>query len=161
MKLKLIELLDMKYNDCLKEGFKFVFEEEVFTFKNKCIKNKRDVCFGNCWIIENILDKEATILTPELININIDTDSENKRSVTKEDIDNILANTFIKAERYGDKTTIVKATLPNGFVIVADSSCVDHNNFDMSIGEQECMKKIEDKIWELEGYRLQCEISED
>lgn len=161
MKLKLIELLDMKYNNYLKEGFKFVFRDSVFTLKDTEFKDKDDNFFGGLYIVECLLDEEANILTPELIDINTDSATEYKRSVTKEDIDNILANTFIKAEKYGDKTTIVKATLPNGFVIIADSSCVDPNNFDMSIGEQECMKKIEDKIWELEGYRLQCEISEE
>lgn len=161
MKIKLIELLDMKYNDCLKEGFKFVFDDYVYTLTGERMINKNGNSFGNQYIVETLLDREVTVLTPELIDINTDSATEYKRSVTKEDIDNILANTFIKAEKYGDKTTIVKATLPNGFVIIADSSCVDPNNFDMSIGEQECMKKIEDKIWELEGYRLQCEISEE
>lgn len=158
MKLKLIELLDMKYNDCLKEGFKFVFEDRVYTLEDGNMKNISGDCIGNKYIIENILEEEVSILTPELFHTKIISD---KTSVTKADIDNILANTFIKTEKYGDKTTIVKATLPNGFVIIADSSCVDPSNFDMSIGEQECMKKIEDKIWELEGYRLQCEISEE
>ena len=158
MKLKLIELLDMKYNDCLKEGFKFVFEDRVYTLEDGNMKNISGDCIGHKYIIENILEEEVSILTPELFHTKIISD---KTSVTKADIDNILANTFIKTEKYGDKTTIVKATLPNGFVIIADSSCVDPRNFDMSIGEQECMKKIEDKIWELEGYRLQCEINEE
>lgn len=158
MKLKLIELLNMKYNNYLREGFKFVFRDSVFTLKKEEIRNKSGIVLGNCCIVEDMLDEEITVLTPELIDTKI---ISNKTSVTKEDVDNILANTFIKTEKYGDKTTIVKATLPNGFVIIADSSCVDPNNFDMSIGEQECMKKIEDKIWELEGYRLQCEISEE
>ena len=158
MKLKLIDILDMKHYDCLKEGFKFVFDDYVYTLIGKRITNKNGTSFGNNYIVENVLDKEVTVLTPELID---EKNFNDKRSVTKEDVDNILANTFIKTEKYGDKTTVVKATLPNGFVIIADSSCVDPKNFDMSIGEQECMKKIEDKIWELEGYRLQCEISED
>ena len=157
MKLKIIELLDMKYNDYLKEGIKFVFEDRVYTLEDGNMKNISGDCIGHKYIIENILEEEVSILTPELVDTKIISD---KTSVTKADIDNILANTFIKTEKYGEKTTIVKATLPNGFVIIADSSCVDPNNFDMSIGEQECMKKIEDKIWELEGYRLQCEISE-
>lgn len=161
MKLKLIELLDMKYNNYLKEGFKFVFRDEVYTLKNEKFKKTNSIQLGTCYIVEDVLDEEITVLTPELIDKNIDNATEYKISVTKEDVDSILANTFIKTEKFGDKTTIVKATLPNGFVIIADSSCVDPNNFDMSIGEQECMKKIEDKIWELEGYRLQCEISEE
>lgn len=80
--------------------------------------------------------------------------------VTKQDIDQILAKTFVKVEKYGDKTTVLMATLPNDFVIVESSSCVDPANFDMSIGEQICMDKLVDKIWELEGYRLQSELSE-
>ncbi len=83
-----------------------------------------------------------------------------KNKITKEDIDLILANTFIKVEKYGDKTTVLMATLPNGFVIVESSSCVDPTNFDMKIGEQICMQKLEDKIWELEGYKLQSKLYE-
>lgn len=84
-----------------------------------------------------------------------------KNKITKEDIDLILANTFIKVEKYGDKTTVLMAILPNGFVIVESSSCVDPTNFDMKIGEQICMQKLEDKIWELEGYKLQSKLSEE
>lgn len=81
-----------------------------------------------------------------------------KNSVTKEQIDKILSETFIKVEKYGDKTTVLMATLPNGFVIVESSSCIDPKNFDMKIGEQICMEHLENKIWELEGYKLQCEM---
>lgn len=84
-----------------------------------------------------------------------------KNKITKTDIDFILANTLIKVEKYGDKTTILKATLPNGFVIVESSSCVDAENFDMAIGEQICMEKLENKIWELEGYKLQSQLNKE
>lgn len=84
-----------------------------------------------------------------------------KNKITKTDIDFILANTLIKVEKYGDKTTILKATLPNGFVIVESSSCVDAENFDMTIGEQVCMEKLENKIWELEGYKLQSQLNKE
>ena len=79
-----------------------------------------------------------------------------KNTITKQDIDNILKDTLIKVEQYGDKTTVLKATLPNNFVIVESSSCVDPANFDMKIGEEICMDKLVNKIWELEGYKLQC-----
>lgn len=78
--------------------------------------------------------------------------------VNKKDIDNILKDTLIKVEKYGDKTTILKATLPNGFVIIESSSCVDPANFDMKMGEEICMDKLVNKIWELEGYKLQSEL---
>lgn len=81
-----------------------------------------------------------------------------KNMITKEDIDNILKDTLIKVEKFGDKTVVLMATLPSGFVLVEHSSCVDPKNFDMALGEQICMRKIEDKIYELEGYRLQCNL---
>ena len=84
-----------------------------------------------------------------------------KNKITKEDIDLILANTLIKVEKYGDKTTVLMATLPNGFAIVVSSSSVDPDEFSMIMGEQICMNKLVDKIWELEGYRLQCELNKE
>lgn len=82
-------------------------------------------------------------------------------TITQERINNILKNTRIETEKYGDKTTILKATLPNGFVIVESSSCIDPNNFDMEIGSKICMERLENKIWELEGYKLQSKIVEE
>lgn len=84
-----------------------------------------------------------------------------KNSVTKETIDKILSKTLIKVEKYGDKTTVLMATLPNGFVIVKHSSCVDPANFDMKLGEQICIERLVNKIWELEGYKLQSKIYEN
>lgn len=84
-----------------------------------------------------------------------------KNLITQKDIDNILKDTLIKAEQYGDKTTVLKATLPNGFVIIESSSCIDPVNFDMKFGEQICMGKLYDKICELEGYKLQSKIMEE
>lgn len=83
-----------------------------------------------------------------------------KNSIRKEYIDKLLSNSTKDVELYGDKTTIVKVTLPNGFVIVESSSCIDPKNFDMKTGENICMKKIVDKIWELEGYQLQTVVSQ-
>ena len=84
-----------------------------------------------------------------------------KNLITKKDIDNILKDTLIKVEQYGDKTTVLKATLPNNFVIVESSSCVDPANFDMKIGEEICMDKLVNKIWEIEGYKLQSKFMEE
>ena len=84
-----------------------------------------------------------------------------KNLITKKDIDNILKDTLIKVEQYGDKTTVLKATLPNNFAIVESSSCVDPANFDMKIGEEICMDKLVNKIWELEGYKLQSKFMEE
>lgn len=78
-----------------------------------------------------------------------------KNKISKKDIDKILEDSFMEVEQYGNKTTVLKATLPNGFVIVESSSCVDPKNFDMKVGEEICLDKLVNKIWELEGYNLQ------
>lgn len=57
-----------------------------------------------------------------------------------------------------DKCTIVSVRLPNGFVITESSACVDPANYDEEMGFNICINKIIDKLYELEGYRLQCEL---
>lgn len=54
-----------------------------------------------------------------------------------------------------DKTTIVHATLVNGFTITESSSCVDPSNYSQKIGIEICLKRIENKVWELLGFLLQ------
>lgn len=83
--------------------------------------------------------------------------SEN--TVTKEEINNILDNANFEIT-HKIKTTIIMCTLPNGFVIVESSSCVDPKNYDAEIGEEICMERIENKVWELEGYKLQSYLAE-
>lgn len=161
MKIKIINLLFFVHEQRLEEGFKFIFRDEVLEYKNKNLMFvKTGNSLGYKYNLENILDEEIIVLTPDLINIDEDsTTTQVNDSVKKEDIDSILSQTLISVEKYGDKTTILKATLPNGFVVGESSSCVDPKNFNMSIGEQICMKHLEDKIWELEGYKLQNELS--
>lgn len=58
------------------------------------------------------------------------------------------------------KCLILSCKLKNGFVITESSACVDPKNFDAKIGVQICKERIKNKIWELEGYRLQNNIYE-
>lgn len=161
MKIKIIDLLFFFQEKRLEKGFKFIFNDEVLEYRNNhLVFVKTCTYLGTRYILKQVLNDEITILTPELIKFDEDNTSTSvDDSVKKETIDNILSQTLISVEKYGDKTTILKATLPNGFVVVESSSCVDPKNFNMSIGEQICMKKLEDKIWELEGYKLQNELS--
>ena len=82
-----------------------------------------------------------------------------KNTITQEHIDNIMSETTCNIMTMFDKVTVVVAQLPNGFVITESSGCVDKANYDEELGTQICIKKIVDKVWELEGYRLQCELS--
>lgn len=81
-----------------------------------------------------------------------------RNTVTKDQIDKIVAATEFKTQTVYDKTTLVSAKLPNGFVIVESSSCVDPANYDEKLGAAICRERIINKIWELEGYKLQDEL---
>lgn len=75
--------------------------------------------------------------------------------ITEEYIDAIMAESEFRIWTEFDKCTIASCQLPNGFVITESSACVSPENYNAEIGEQICMKKIKDKIWELEAYLLQ------
>ena len=62
----------------------------------------------------------------------------------------------IDSSKWGDKTTIVNATLANGFIITESSSCVDPANFNMDIGTNICRDNIYNKVWNHLGFLLQC-----
>lgn len=75
--------------------------------------------------------------------------------VPKETIDALITQSEITVKTFFGKTTVVAMKLPNGFVLVESSSCVDPLNYDEAIGVQICKAKLESRLWELEGYRLQ------
>jgi hypothetical protein len=73
-----------------------------------------------------------------------------------------MVNNFIKdvdVQTLGEKTTLVRVTLINGFELVEASSCVDPANYDENLGKKCCMEKIKDKIWYLLGFLLQTAVN--
>ena len=56
------------------------------------------------------------------------------------------------------KCTVVACKLPSGFVLVESSACISPENYDQALGESTCRDRIINKLWELEGYRLQTEV---
>lgn len=84
-----------------------------------------------------------------------------KNTVTQSVIDELMESCDIAVTTAFDKCTIVACKLPNGFVIVESSSCVDPDNYDEDMGVDICMKNIEKKLWELEGYLLQNKLYMD
>lgn len=71
--------------------------------------------------------------------------------------DNDIQSVIVKEEytKMGSKTCVGCFTLANGFEIVTSSSCVNPENFDLELGKKYCRQHAINKIWELEGYRLQ------
>lgn len=79
-----------------------------------------------------------------------------KNTITLESIETIIA----KEDYWNNgKTTVCILTLDSGFEVVGTSGVVDKSNFNEEIGNKFAREKAIDKIWELEGYRLQVENS--
>lgn len=79
--------------------------------------------------------------------------SSGEGKITPEMVDAFIAS--IEIATMGVKTTVVKATLVNGFVLVESSSCVDPANYNEALGASICMKRIKDQVWYLLGFVLQ------
>lgn len=82
-------------------------------------------------------------------------EKEEAPAITEEYINEIMENSEFDVETMFHKCTVVSCHLPNGFVITESSACVSPENYNEELGIEICMKKIKDKIWELEAYRLQ------
>lgn len=84
-------------------------------------------------------------------------------TVTKERIDHLLANSTAHFNKLYGTTTVCQIVLQNGFTVaIGTSACVDPANFNYELGmkyaKEDALKKAEDKLWELEGYRLAMEL---
>jgi hypothetical protein len=82
-----------------------------------------------------------------------------KNTVTQEQVNDILNSSKIEYQKFGNKTLVGVCTLPNGFILVEDASCVDPANFSEEIGKEIILERFTNKVWELEGYKLQCEVN--
>lgn len=82
----------------------------------------------------------------------------NPRLKTDISISQQMVDEFIKevhASTIGDKTTLVRVVLVNGFELIEASACVDKENYSEEIGTEVCLKKIKDKVWAYLGFLLQ------
>lgn len=81
--------------------------------------------------------------------------------ITRTHIEQLMALSTITDTKIGAKSTVVCLTMPIGFEIIETSSCVDPANYNHKLGVDLCKKRIIDKLFLLEGYRLAWEIAED
>lgn len=77
-------------------------------------------------------------------------------SISQEMVDSFISSYEVCT--MGNKCTVVRAILRNGFEIVESSACVSEENYDEEMGAQICLSKIKDKVWFLLGFLLQTAI---
>lgn len=78
-------------------------------------------------------------------------------SISQKMVDDFILETWTTT--LGDKTTVVRAMLRNGFEIVESSSCVSAENYDEAMGAEICMEHIKNKVWMLLGFLLQTAVN--
>ncbi len=81
--------------------------------------------------------------------------------VTQAEIDLLLNSADVRVRTDFNKCTVVTARLSNGFILTESGACVDPTNYDVQQGKRLCLKHIENRLWELEGYALQKKIYEE
>ena len=102
------------------------------------------------WSPKDVFEKAYI---PLICNATLKTDAP---SISQEMVDGFIDK--VDVITMGEKTTVVKATLINGFEIVEASSCVSKENYDEKLGAEICISKIKDKIWMLLGFLLQTAV---
>ena len=115
----------------------------LFSFAEGCM----------CVMDYDALERHFEIVEPE--------EEKPAPTVDPDWIEYLITNSKTMIDTTYDKCTIVSLQLPNGFVITESSACVSPENYDEEMGVEICMDKITNKLWELEGYRLQWELYEN
>lgn len=103
------------------------------------------------WSPKDVFEKAYL---PVVINPDLRT---NAPSISQQMVDDFIAT--VEVQTMGVKTTVVRATLKNGFEIVEASSCVSAENYDEEFGASICLEKIKDKVWMLLGFLLQTAVN--
>ena len=72
--------------------------------------------------------------------------------VSESYIKDLMAASKVQSYTFFGKCTVVAMQLPNGYVIVESTGCIDPKNYDKEIGKKICLEQIEHRLWQLEGY---------
>lgn len=84
-----------------------------------------------------------------------------KNTITRSDIDALLAASEIDVCTKFEKVTVVTVKLPNGFVLVEASGAVSKENYSEEMGRKVCLDRVAQKLWSFEGYKLSAHIASD
>lgn len=100
----------------------------------------------------SILDKQSTTQTITNHRKNIMKDLPSK--VTPGAIEHILAQSKVDYAVLGGKLTHCMITLPSGFIVTGESSCVDPAEYNKALGEKYAKDRAVQMLYMFEGYTL-------
>lgn len=106
----------------------------------------------------SILDKQSTTQTITNHRNNIMKNLPSK--ITPGAIEHILAQSKVDYAVLGGKLTHCMITLPSGFIVTGESSCVDPAEYNKALGEKYAKDRAVQMLYMFEGYTLANELYE-
>lgn len=86
----------------------------------------------------------------------------NNNRVTQEQIDKLLDSAEIQEFTFfGKDHQVCYKLADSGFTVIGRGACVDPANFDIEIGRKVARQDASNQLWRLEGYKLQCYLSDE
>jgi len=101
---------------------------------------------------------EETPMSEQEIEKRIQEKGLNAPRLTPADIDAVIVSETFTVLPSG-KAMVCELTLASGFTVRGESACVSKENFDHEIGQKISKADARNKVWQLEGYRLQCDLA--
>ena len=117
--------------------------------KNESEQNKIKDKYNKDYILNNINESECEVIYATAASL--------PNSVDSDSICSMLEDAEYEINTAFGKCVIVSCKLPNGFVIT-ESATFSQEKFNEELGVDICMGKIEEKLCELEYYRIHNEI---
>ena len=99
---------------------------------------------SSCTISDNILMECFEKINEEIEEVDY--------HVTEETINDLLDEAEFACSTFFKRCTVVNCKLPNGFIITESSACINEKDYDFELGKKICMRKIKDRLWEMEAY---------
>ena len=127
--------------------------KEVFPYYQHVEEGYR-VCYPDGYVSWSPKETFEKAYLPLNINEELGTSAP---SIGAKMVDDFIAETWTTT--LGDKTTVVRAMLKNGFELVEASACVSKENYSEPMGKEICIGKIRDRVWQLLGFLLKTAVN--
>lgn len=72
--------------------------------------------------------------------------------VAAEEVDEVMLASEYDVRTVFDLCTVVSMRMPNGYILVEASACVDPADYSEEVGQSICCESLRDRVWALLGY---------
>ncbi len=72
--------------------------------------------------------------------------------VDPEEVDEVMLASDYDVRTVFEVCTVVSMRMPNGYILVEASACVDPTDYSEEVGKEICCEALRDRVWALLGY---------